>query len=198
MESVMSMLFPATIETDDVPRIPGLALRTDFIGAEEEAQLVAAIDAEPWDTSWKRRRQFYGNSYGHDASPTQPIPGWAESLIVRLHSDGISDRPFDQILVNEYAPGQGISMHRDYQHFDRTVVSLSLAAPCVMDFHRPASGRRESLLLPRRSLLVLSDEARYEWQHGIAPRKSDRWQGIVVPRSRRLSVTFRLTRRDET
>jgi alkylated DNA repair dioxygenase AlkB len=100
-------------------------------------------------------------------------------------------RPFDQMLVNEYLPGQGISLHRDYEPFDRTVVSISLLSACVMDFRRVADGRRESLLLEPRSLLVLSDEARYEWEHGIAPRKKDRWRGGPVPRSRRVSVTFR-------
>jgi alkylated DNA repair dioxygenase AlkB len=99
------------------------------------------------------------------------------------------------MLVNEYVPGQGIAPHRDYAPFDRTVVSLSLLTACVMDFKQAESERRESLLLEPRSLLVLTDEARYEWQHGIAPRKSDRWQGRNLPRGRRLSVTFRLLKR---
>ena len=37
-------------------------------------------------------------------------------------------------LVNEYLPGQGIALHLDYQPFDRTVASLSLLSPCVMEF----------------------------------------------------------------
>jgi hypothetical protein len=37
----------------------------------------------------------------------------------------------------------------------------------------------------------MSDEARYDWQHGIAPRKRDAWHGLPVDRRRRLSVTFR-------
>ena len=88
--------------------------------------------------------------------------------------------------------GQGITLHRDYDPFDRTVVSLSLVSPCVMDFRHVESRRKESLLLERRSLVVLSDEARYEWEHGIARRKNDRWDGRVIPRGRRLSVTFRV------
>lgn len=52
--------------------------------------------------------------------------------------------------------------------------------------------KRASLLLERRSLVVLHDEARYAWEHGIVRRKNDRWQGAVIPRQRRLSVTFRL------
>jgi alkylated DNA repair dioxygenase AlkB len=42
-----------------------------------------------------------------------------------------------------------------------------------MDFRRPVTGRKESLLLLPRSLLVMRDEPRYDWQHGIAPRKRD-------------------------
>jgi alkylated DNA repair dioxygenase AlkB len=95
------------------------------------------------------------------------------------------------MLVNEYLPGQGIAPHRDYAPFGRTVVSLSLLSPCVMDFRHPRTGRKESLLLEPRSLVVLSDEARYEWEHGIAPRKRDAWRGQPVERGRRLSVTFR-------
>ena len=72
------------------------------------------------------------------------------------------------MLVNEYLPGQGIALHRDYEPFGRTVVSLSLLSPCVMDFRHRPTGRRERLLLEPRSLLVLSDEARYDWEHGIA------------------------------
>jgi alkylated DNA repair dioxygenase AlkB len=102
--------------------------------------------------------------------------------------------PFDQMLVNEYLPGQGISLHRDYEPFGRTVVSLSLLSPCVMDFRHPASGRKGRLLLQRRSLLVLSDDARYVWEHGIAARKKDAWHGLSVGRGRRLSVTFRYLR----
>jgi alkylated DNA repair dioxygenase AlkB len=94
-----------------------------------------------------------------------------------LVAEKITNRAFDQLLVNEYLPGQGIALHRDYEPFDRTVVSLSLLSSCVMDFYHPARGRRESLLLEPRSLLVLCDEARYEWQHGIARRKTDRWHG---------------------
>jgi alkylated DNA repair dioxygenase AlkB len=190
----MRPLFP-DLEIESQPKIPGLLYLQNYVNSSEEADLVNAIDAEPWDTTWKRRRQPYGESYGKDAAARAPIPAWAHGLRDRLFAEGISDRPFDQMLVNEYFPGQGIAMHRDYSPFDRTVVSLSLLSACVMDFLHVKSGRRESMFLQPRSLLVLSDEARYEWQHGIAARKTDRWQGTVIPRARRLSVTFRLLKR---
>jgi alkylated DNA repair dioxygenase AlkB len=180
------------VEKTPVPDIPGLSYRPNYITELVESELVSAIDSEPWDTSWKRRRQLYGRSYGAAATPRRPIPCWAISILNRLQQEGISNRPFDQMLVNEYLPGQGIALHRDYMPFDRTVVSISLLAPCVMDFRLSDDVRRESILLEPRSILVLTDEARYRWQHGIASRRNDRWQGFVIPRARRLSVTFRL------
>lgn len=112
-------------------------------------------------------------------------------MATRLFAEAVTTQPCDQMLVNEYMPGQGIAMHCDYKPFDRTVASLSLLSACVMDFRHVPTGRRERLLLEPRSLLVLCDEARYEWQHGIASRKRDIWHGISVLRGRRLSVTFR-------
>ena len=62
---------------------------------------------------------------------------------------------------------------------------------CVMDFRRVADQKKVSMLLERRSLLVLSDVARYDWELEIARRKTDRWNGLLIPRHWRLSVTFR-------
>ena len=194
----MATLFPITVEHSDLPDIPGLGYLREYVTAEEEAQLTAAIDVGDWDTSWDRRRQYFGATYGRDAGPVRALPEWGLALAERMYRDGISERPFDQMLVNEYLPGQGIALHHDHKPFDRTVVSLSLLSPCVMDFRQPDAGRRESLLLERRSLLILSDAARYDWQHGIARRKSDRWHGMVLQRARRLSVTFRLLKRPDS
>ena len=152
--------------------------------------LVEAIDRLPWNAEWRRRRQPYGDGYG-TAGAAPPIPDWGRRLAGRLLADGVTAEPFDQMLVNEYLPGQGIAPHRDYAPYGRPVVSLSLLSACVMDFRHVPTGRREWLLLLPRSLLVLSDAARYDWEHGIAPRKRDVWQGMRVERGRRLSVTFR-------
>ena len=189
----MRTLFP--LATPSTAEIPGLSYLPDYISEREEAELVAAIDALAWDTSWDRRRQPYGRSYDQTGRSPKPIPPWAEQLVERMYREGLSERRFDQVLVNEYLPGQGIALYRDYLPFDRTVASLSLLSPVVMDFRHASEDQRAAILLQRCSLLILSDEARYDWQHGIARRKNDRWQGCTIPRSRRLSITFR-THRD--
>lgn len=190
----METLFPPALLCPDLPEIPGLRYVPDYLSDAEERLLVEAIDRLGWDTTWRRRRQPYGTAYGKEA-PGPPIPPWGRRLADRLLSDGFTEQPFDQMLVNEYLPGQGIALHRDYAPFGRTVVSLSLLSPCVMDFRHCETGREERLLLERRRLLALSDQARYDWEHGIAPRKKDAWHGLPIVRSRRLSVTFRFLER---
>ena len=61
-----------------------------------------------------------------------------------------------------------------------------------MDFK--GTGAAKAVVLPPRSALVLHGAARYAWQHGIATRKSDLVDGQVVPRARRVSLTFRAVR----
>lgn len=98
----------------------------------------------------------------------------------------------DQIIINEYQSGQGISTHIDcVPCFSNTIASLSLGSPCVMDFAHSETGKKSSLLLEPRSLLVLSGDARYLWQHSIAGRKTDRFNGQTIQRTRRISLTFR-------
>nr|AXL05482.1 hypothetical protein AYO47_09970 [uncultured bacterium] len=187
--AAMNRLFP--IDDPSPPDIPGLRYVAEYLSVADEEAIARAIDAAAWDTSWERRRQPYGAAYGNRSAAVAAIPEWGRQLANRIFAERFSVRPFDQMLVNEYLPGQGISLHRDYEPYDRTVVSLSLLGACRMDFRRVADGRRESFVLAPRSLLVLSDEARYEWEHGIARRRSDIIEGVRTPRKRRLSVTFR-------
>jgi len=60
-----------------------------------------------------------------------------------------------------------------------------------MDFVNKTTNEKHSLLLETRSLLIMSGKARYEWQHGIAQRKTDKYNGEIIKRERRLSITFR-------
>jgi alkylated DNA repair dioxygenase AlkB len=62
-----------------------------------------------------------------------------------------------------------------------------------MTFSR--GGERCDVYLPPRSVYVMSGEARWEWDHGIAYRTEDvvleRGEERVIPRGLRLSVTLR-------
>jgi hypothetical protein len=72
-------------------------------------------------------------------------------------------------------------------------VANALAAknPILLDFIS-LEDKKVSVLLPRRSLVHLRDEARYGWKHGIAPRQKDILEnGNVLYRKKRISVTMR-------
>lgn len=83
--------------------------------------------------------------------------------------------------------------------FEDSILSLSLGSACIMDFK--CENDRATVLLPPRSLLIMSGEARYAWSHGICPRHSDiveTTNGITTQgRGTRVSFTFRKVRRGD-
>jgi alkylated DNA repair dioxygenase AlkB len=178
--------------------ISGLTSRPGYISSAEVAQWIAQIDAQPWLTDLKRRVQHYGYRYDYKSRRIDPdmylgaLPSWIAPLAQRLFEEGYSPAPLDQVIVNEYLPGQGIAPHVDcIPCFGESIISLSLGGPCVMAFSPLPSGADVPLLLESGSLLVMQGEARYRWKHGIPARKSDVIAGQVIPRGRRLSLTFR-------
>lgn len=180
-----------------LPEIPGLRYRPAFIDAAAERELVRHIDAAPWRATWQRRTQHYGFSYPEGGNrfarpePLGPLPDWLAGLARRVADEGLLERPAENVVINEYLPGQGISPHLDLPAYGPTVISLSLLAPVLMDLVEVAGGRVEHVLLEPRSALVLGGAARRAWKHGIARRGSDLVQGVRTPRGRRISVTLR-------
>lgn len=192
----MSQLALFTGSASSVPGIAGLSCISNWIAPDRESELISLIDQQPWIADLKRRVQHYGYRYDYKARNVTrdlylgALPDWLQPLAQKLASDGLFQAVPDQVIINEYQPGQGISPHIDcIPCFGKTIASLSLCSPCVMDFCK--STEKHSLMLERRSLLVLSDSARYEWQHGIAGRKTDKHDGQIISRTRRLSLTFR-------
>ncbi|HVU09774.1 MAG TPA: alpha-ketoglutarate-dependent dioxygenase AlkB [Phototrophicaceae bacterium] len=179
--------------------IAGLTLISNYLSADEQTQLLAIVDQGVWLTDLKRRVQHFGYVYNYKKRQLDPsmylgaLPDWAQSLAERLHADGFAPALPDQVIVNEYQPGQGIAPHVDcVPCFADTILSISLGSPCVMDYtplKREAEVRH--VLLQPGSLLIMRGEARYEWKHGIAARKRDLFEGQVIERQRRVSLTLR-------
>ena len=178
--------------------INGLKLIHNYISINEAQTLWHRLDLEPWVEGLSRRVQHYGYRYDYKSRRITaglylgPLPSWLLPLAKRLYGEGHFVSLPDQVIINDYQPAQGIALHTDcIPCFGRTVASISLGSSCVMDFSHHHSQRKASLILPPCSLLTLSDEARYAWQHGIAKRKNDVVSGVKIPRMRRISLTFR-------
>ncbi|MGN6363786.1 alpha-ketoglutarate-dependent dioxygenase AlkB [Asticcacaulis taihuensis] len=177
--------------------ISGLDYVDDYITPSEEEALIGEIDKQPWSMELLRRRQWYGwtpddTVYGApDEYRPQPMPDWLRWLAARLHADGIFQGVPERALVNEYHPGQGIGAHKDRDtERIKSVAIISLGSPIMMDFTRLGHASRTQYLYPR-SRLTMQGEAREKWMHGITGRKTDKVGGLILPRQRRLSVTFR-------
>jgi alkylated DNA repair dioxygenase AlkB len=120
------------------------------------------------------------------------LPAWAAALAVRLRDEGWFPRVPDQLIVNEYQPGQGISKHVDcVPCFDETIGSLSLGSGSVLELANAPLKAKVALYLEPRSLVLLRGEARYRWTHAVPARKKDVVDGKDRPRTRRVSLTFR-------
>jgi len=192
-------LFASPSLSADVIDIKGFKYVSDFISTQEQADLLQAIDKAAWLDDLKRRVQHYGYKYDYkkrniDASmKIAGLPDWALLLAKRLHREGLTPYEADQLIINEYYPGQGIAAHIDCEPcFEDTIISLSLGSACVMDFtHKDDKTLKHSQLLAPCSLIVLQGEARYDWLHGIKANKTDIYQGRKIPRQRRVSLTFR-------
>ena len=191
---------PRPIEQKEVPmEIPGLRYIKNYITAERHDKLLAHVDEQLWLDDIKRRVQHYGFKYDYRARKVNydmhigELPGWLEKLSKELYSDKYMPEVADQVIVNEYLPGQGISAHIDCEPcFKDTIVSLSLGSNCVMNFtNKLDKARRIPIWLEPRSLIVMEGEARYKWLHSIPARVSDEWGGERYDRQRRVSLTFR-------
>ena len=183
----------------DVEAVPGLKFFEGFLTPEEESYCVKRVDAaeNEWLNDLSRRVQHYGWRYDYKARTITPdmhvgaLPDWLAKLAQRLYDEtGLFDSVPEQVIVNEYLPGQGIAMHIDHAGFGPTVCTISLLDDWEMDF---AERRKDKVpaLLQRGSCVLLTDSSRSIWQHGIAPRRTDPFDNKHRNRKRRLSLTFR-------
>jgi alkylated DNA repair dioxygenase AlkB len=122
------------------PDLPsGLQYLPDFISGDESEYLVNKIDAQPWRSDLKRRVQHYGYRYDYEARQAReedylgPLPPFLRVLAESLTQAGHFSSVPNQVIVNEYMPGQGISAHVDCRScFGDVIASLSLLSSCVM------------------------------------------------------------------
>lgn len=180
------------------PTIPGFTYIPQFLSDDEAAAHLRWINTRPtdeWRTDLSRRVIHYGWQYDYQTRQISsdlylgPLPEIFAKVAMRLFSKtGMFPEIPNQVIVNEYEPGQGIAMHTDHRDFGPTVAMVSLGDSWSIDFLHEHTGLRQSKLLEVGSALVLGEEARLEWRHGISKRKSEPGGR---PRSTRVSLTFR-------
>lgn len=186
----------------------GLIVILDFVTDEIEDKLLGLLK---WDECKMKNRQvqhfgyefIYGQNTVDYRNPLErKIPVECDELWTLLDEKCPKFNGFrpDQLTVNKYEPGNGIPSHCDtHSVFEDPIISLSLGSSIVMEFKDPINGKHFSKLLPRKSLLIMSEESRYGWTHGITPKTSDIVKTkhnflTVQQRELRYSFTFRKLR----
>jgi alkylated DNA repair protein (DNA oxidative demethylase) len=175
----------------DAPVIPGLKACDDFLSADEERALIAAIDGQDMTPfrfqQWTGKRLAHSFGWKYDfqsgaLSRSEPMPDWLVAIRDRAAAfAGLAPDEIIQSLLIRYDAGAGIGWHKDrpiYEH----VIGISLGAPAAMRFRRQRGDRWERATSPLepRGIYHLSGEVRTEWEHSIADMDRTRW-----------SITFR-------
>ncbi|GAN00721.1 oxidoreductase, 2OG-Fe(II) oxygenase family protein [Mucor ambiguus] len=187
--------------------IPGLKLIKQALSHQEQMSLThALID----------RNYFTGNA--NQAMLFGELPNfikWIEPWIVENYpdlfgQDILNRQPlFDQAILNMYKKGEGITSHVDLLRFEDGILIISLMSSCIMTM-RPArkdatsyhaentdDNNKYDILLCPGDVLALSQEARYDWEHGIPSQLVDEMDGQKIERGTRISVTLRRLKHGE-
>ena len=183
-EELLKRLVPAELHAEACG-VPGLLLLLDFVTEEAEAALLALVDREPWIQLKHRRVQHYGAAFDYPqrlldrVAACPPIPPVLRQLAGAIQAlPGAA--PLDQLTVNDYPCGAGISPHIDsHSAFGGPLAVVSLASPAAMVLRRAGVPSR-ALLLPPRSLLLMTGEARYRWEVSSFLSSSRRGVGVGV------------------
>lgn len=111
-----------------------------------------------------------------------PLPDYLTSLGEKV--TGSLKFDFNSTVVIQYAPNIGIIPHFDLFTYIDAIIGVSLGQDVEMSFlHRNYGFSSETkVLIPRRSVYIMKNEAMNDWRHGIADDQCD---------GRRISITFR-------
>jgi alkylated DNA repair dioxygenase AlkB len=161
----------------------------DFIAPDQEEAIISLVreliglgqaDSFHVKRAWYGADPRYGRRVSADSRDEAPR-GWGRSVPLLVwtqcvpdalvvladmvrRSLGVSD-VFDSFAVNEYAPGGGIHPHIDSSRFAELIVIVSVGEACAYTF--ALDPWSHTLIVPRRSLLVMRAEARYACTHAV-------------------------------
>jgi alkylated DNA repair dioxygenase AlkB len=78
----------------------------------------------------------------------------------------ITNGPFDQLIINEYKPGQQIAPHTDHvTQFGPVIACITLGQQVPITFGLGLD--KKILEIEPGSMYIMTDEARYRWTHSL-------------------------------
>jgi alkylated DNA repair dioxygenase AlkB len=182
----------------------GLIYKEDVI-VDKEKELFDFLD-EDNGKKWKylsnsknsRKVQHYGYLYNYKSGSVKEkgdnIPKEFQFLIDALNKECLEklgkEYNFNQVIVNNYDPGQGISAHTDVKEYGEVIGCYTIGSGATMLFTK-GDDIMYDLYVKKNSLYIMSGDSRYKWKHEMSGRKTDMVNNKRVKRDRRISITFR-------
>lgn len=165
----------------------------NYVTQAEENYLLHCVAKAPrpkWQQLSGRRLQNWGGLPHTRGMMPEPLPDWLAKPCQQLVELGAfaADASPNHVLVNEYAPGQGIMPHFDGPLYKPLIATLSLGSHTLLDFYQLTNSQEDneqqtterlvqshkfSLLLEPRSLVLLQEDMYCQYMHGIAERSQD-------------------------
>lgn len=169
-------------------------VRTDFITEEEEQTLLRELDPG----LKKKRYEFdHWDDAIHGFRETERL-SWGkacEEIIQRVRSIVFAEGSplLGPVHILDLDKNGFIKPHIDSVKFcGSTIAGINLLSDSVMRLVKENdTSEWLDLLLPRRSLYILRDQARYDFTHEILKEEQSVFKGHKVPRLRRISVICR-------
>jgi|SRR5579872_691798 len=163
----------------DFEGVPGLIYISNFLDTEEVAYLqefISSLKFEPITSAANSRRVAqYGYTYAYDRSgvtKTDPIPldlceMVSASKLNNLMRCNMVSSEFDQLIINEYTPGQQIAYHTDHiKQFDEVIACVTVGQSVPIMFKLDDDVVKE-LDVKSGSMYIMTGDARYKWKHHL-------------------------------
>ena len=186
-------------------QLPGLHLFENFISLDEEKELIRQIEeSQPpfklshwngkhWNKEWGTEIRFVGAKHTgaiDDATQSKHLPQFLQKVLQRFTSgEYLPTAAFQPNNCNAIKYEVSKTGHYLGAHFDdrrlsgELLANVSMLCDATMVYVNPETNQTVEVLLPRRSLQVVTGESRYKWKHSIPINK---FKGDT-----RYSLTFR-------
>ena len=157
--------------------VRGASITHDFISEEEEAYLVRRFKDLKGITSGNGLYQLrYGTPVYAQKLVSNVVPEYLQVFCDRLALKGMVARSPRHVTVNHYTVGSSIGPHIDKASCGKVITILSLLSETAMVLSR--GEERVEVVLPRRSLIQLAGESRYDWMHEVPQVGSVRYSVV--------------------
>lgn len=166
--------------TMDMGGIKGLWYIENYLSQDELAMIKekitnGEIELDPISKSAiSRKVAHYGYYYSYDKTGLKPAPVIPDYLENLVHAKRINDIvgtalikiPFEQVIINEYQPGQQIAYHTDHTKLFGPIIACVTVGESV-PIHFKHGETIKGINVEEGSMYIMTGDARYKWRHSL-------------------------------